>query len=99
MRILGIGDYLDLGDLYLRLLGSGHEVRAFAADPAYHEVMSGLVQQTADWREELPWLRAAGDNGLIVFETAGQGRLQDTLRASGYHVIGGSALGDRLEGD
>jgi phosphoribosylamine--glycine ligase len=99
MRILGIGDYLDLGDMYLRLAASGHEVRVHVADPAYHGVMAGLVRRVPDWRAELPWIAAAGQDGVILFESAGRGHEQDALRAAGHQVIGGCAWGDRLEGD
>jgi phosphoribosylamine--glycine ligase len=99
MRILGIGDSLDLGDLYLRLAAEGHAVRVFVEDRRFAQVMDGMVERVADWRDELPWIRAAGAQGLIIFETAAHGVVQDQLRLAGYHVIGGSAFGDRLESD
>ena len=68
-------------------------------DPAYHGVFVGMVERTADWRADLPWIREAGEDGIIIFETAHHGVLQDDLRRSGFQVIGGSSWGDRLEGD
>ena len=61
--------------------------------------MDGMLHFTADWKDELEWIRSAGNDGIIVFETASDGILQDKLRLQGYNVIGGSALGDRLESD
>lgn len=99
MRILGIGDWNDLGDLYLQLQREGHEVRVHIADPTAHDILDGLIQRVHDWRDHLGWIREAGDDGVIVFETAHHGRLQDDLRAAGYQVIGGCEFGDRLEAD
>ncbi len=99
MRILGIGDYGDLGDLYFRLLERGHEVRMAVAEAAYADVFRGRVVHTADWQADLDWVRAAGRDGLIIFETAHHGKVQDDLRAAGFNVIGGCAFGDRLEND
>jgi len=99
MRVLGIGDYGDLGDLYAHLLRRGHEVRMAVREPAYQDVFRGLVPHTVDWREELEWIRAAGRDGVIVFETAHDGVVQDELRHEGFQVVGGCAFGDRLEGD
>ncbi len=99
MRILGIGDWNDLGDLYLRLADAGHEVRVYIGDSRAHDILAGMIQRCADWQAELPWIRAAGHDGVIVFETACHGAIQDGLRADGYHVIGGCAFGDRLEAD
>jgi phosphoribosylamine--glycine ligase len=58
-----------------------------------------MVERTADWHGELRWIRQAGREGAIIFETADHGDVQDRLRREGYQVIGGSAFGDRLESD
>lgn len=100
MRILGIGEHVALGDMYLRLARSGHDVRVFASDDeARGRVMRGMLRFTDAWRDELPWVRAAGDEGAVVFETSADGALHGELRRDGYHVVGGSALGARLEAD
>jgi phosphoribosylamine--glycine ligase len=99
MRVLGIGDGLELGSMYLELLRLGHEVRVFVDDAACRGTLAGLVRTTDDWSVELDWIRAAGRDGFLVFETASRGALQDQLRADGFQVIGGSAFGDRLESD
>jgi phosphoribosylamine--glycine ligase len=99
MRILGVGDVLDLGSMYLRLIAQGHQVRVFASDPAVSGILAGMLEMTADWRRELAWIRDAGPDGFVVFETAAHGVIQDELRAQGFQVIGGSAEGDRLEAD
>ena len=60
MRFLGIGDYCDLGALYLRLIEEGHEVKISIGNPLCSGTLAGLVEQTPDWRKELDWIRAAG---------------------------------------
>ena len=99
MRVLGITETCDLGSLYLRLLGDGHEVKVTISEPLAQGTMDGLVPRAADWQSELEWIRAAGPDGLIIFEAVGFGELQDELRRKGFNVVGGSAFGDRLEND
>lgn len=99
MKILGIGDDHCLGDLYRRLHNEGHEVKVYVACADSHRVMAGLVSRCESWESELGWIRSAGDQGLIIFETAHHGEIQDQLRREGFRVIGGSAWGDRLESD
>src|SRR3712207_5179119 len=101
MRFLGVGETCDLGDLYMRLQSEGHEVRVAVSEPEAHGTLADLVPKTEDWRSELDWIRAAPDLGIILFESVseGFGSLQDALRRDGFHVIGGSAYGDRLEND
>jgi len=101
MRILGVTETCDLGAVYLALLAEGHEVKVAISEPLARGTLAGLCPQTSDWRAELGWLREAGDQGLILFESVseGFGAQQDALRADGFQVIGGSAYGDRLEND
>jgi phosphoribosylamine---glycine ligase len=101
MRILGVTETCDLGALYTRLTAEGHDVRISISHPLAQGTLAGLVSRTADWRAELPWVKAAGREGMIVFESVseGFGALQDDLRRQGYNVVGGSAFGDRLEND
>ena len=101
MRFLGIGDFCDLASLYLRLQEEGHEVKVHIANALCRQTLLGLVPHVDDWRTEIPWIRQAGPNGIVLFENAAEqrGALQDTMRRDGLHVIGGSAYGDRLEND
>lgn len=99
MRILGVGETNDLGDMYLRLIAEGHEVRVHMSDEDSHDVMQGMINFVDDWNSQLQWIREAGADGIIIFETATAGSAQDDLRAEGFNVVGGSALGDRLESD
>jgi len=99
MRFLGIGDTNDLAAMYHGLARRGHDVRVFVRDPAHSDVFAGMLDFTADWQKELGWLREAGDDGIALFESASDGATQDALRRDGFHVVGGSAFGDRLEAD
>ena len=97
MRFLGIGRDGSLGDMYLSLLRAGHEVRTYIEDPQWRGILRGFINVTDDWKRELDWVRQ--ENGIVIFERADQGELQDELRRDGFHVIGGSAFGDRMEND
>jgi len=101
MRFLGVTETCDLAALYLRLQAAGHEVRVAIAEEKARGTLAGLVAHSPDWRRELDWIRAAGPDGIILFEAVsdGLGALQDSLRAEGFNVVGGSAFGDRLEND
>lgn len=85
--------------MYFRLAAAGHEVRVFVESLDAHDVFGGMLARIDDWQRELPWIRQAGPDGIVVFESALKGDLQDNLRRDGYRVIGGSAYGDRLEGE
>jgi phosphoribosylamine--glycine ligase len=81
------------------LIGEGHEVRVGISHPLARGTMVNMIPRTENWRAELDWIREAGSEGILVFEAIGFGELQDRLRADGFNVIGGSALGDRLENE
>jgi phosphoribosylamine--glycine ligase len=85
--------------MYLGLSKRGHDVKVFVKDPAYQEIFRGMLRFTDDWRLELGWVRDAGDDGVVIFESADMGHEQDALRKEGFRVIGGSGFGDRLEAD
>jgi phosphoribosylamine--glycine ligase len=101
MRFLGIGETCDLGSLYLRLAADGHQVRVSVSEPLCHGTLAGMIQRVENWENELSWIREVGADGIILFEgvSDGSGLRQDSLRAQGFNVIGGSAFGDRLEND
>ena len=99
MKILGVGDYCDLGAMYLRLGESGHDVKVYVRDKNYHDVYANMLNFIFEWRDELAWIHEAGSDGIIIFESANYGIFQDHLRKQGYQVIGGSAFGDSLEGN
>jgi phosphoribosylamine--glycine ligase len=99
VRVLGVGHHLALGDLYLRLLACGHEVRVFLADIESDDILRGMIPRSLHWRDDLPWVREAKHLGVILFEGTGWGATQDELRKQGYRVIGSSEVGDRLELD
>lgn len=98
MRVLGIGSYNDLGSIYMRCASEGHDVRVHIAEEGSRDVLHGLVPQAPDLLEALVWVRG-GDDHVVLVEDSGWGLLQDQLRSKGYHVLGSSALGDRLEED
>ena len=99
MRILGIGDYNELGSIYLRLAAEGHDVRVHVVAEDSRDVLAGMLTFAPSWEDALPWVREAGAAGLVLFEDSGRGALQDRLRRDGFLVVGGSAFGDRLEQD
>src|SRR5512135_2545795 len=101
MRFLGIGECADLAALYLRLAKEGHEVKVFIGYPLCKDTLAGLIERVTAWEAELDWIRAAGQEGCILFENIGlgYGEIQDRLRREGLNVIGGGAHGTRLENE
>jgi phosphoribosylamine--glycine ligase len=98
VRVLGVGNYNDLGSIYMRCASEGHDVRVHIAEEGSRDVLAGLVEQAPDLDEALAWVAADADH-LILVEDSGWGERQDEWRARGLRVLGSSALGDRLEQD
>ncbi len=96
MRILLVSQELIANELAPILRLEGHEVKMSIQEVALKDCCVGFVDLVDDWEAELEWV---GKDGLIIFDDIGFGAKQDALRADGYHVVGGSALGDRLETD
>jgi phosphoribosylamine--glycine ligase len=99
MRFSGVGHRVDLGALYLTLQARGHEVRVVADDPDSADVLRALLSFAEDLERGLAWIESAGSDGCVIVEGIGWGDLQDRLRKKGIAVLGGSALGDKLEGE
>ncbi|MDP1833691.1 MAG: phosphoribosylglycinamide synthetase C domain-containing protein [Candidatus Moranbacteria bacterium] len=96
MNVLLISKDFSGADLAYRLQKEGNQVKIFIEEAEYAHAYDGMLEKIADWKAELDWV---GRDGLIVFDCVGFGQVQDDLRAEGYSVIGGSAMGDRLEHD
>ncbi|HEY6037646.1 MAG TPA: hypothetical protein VIV58_25365, partial [Kofleriaceae bacterium] len=97
MRVLGIGNYNDLGSIYMRCASEGHDARVHIAEEGSRDVLRGLVAQEPDLDAAIAWA-AAGEHVILV-EDSGWGEQQDEMRRRGLRVLGSSALGDRLEQD
>ena len=82
MRFLGIGDYNDLGDMYVRLMAAGHEVRVHVTDPKRRDTLGGFITLVDEWQSQLDWVSHAGRDGIILFENVNAGHIQDRLRQS-----------------
>ena len=102
MRFLGIGDYCDLGALYLRLIEEGHEVKVSIGNPLCSGTLgrvgranAGLARRTG--LDPRRWSRR--DHSVRKCRHEPRRRCKTSLRSEGFNVIGGSAYGDRLEND
>ncbi len=96
MRVLFISEELGAAELALKLKNEGNEVKLFIQLVELRDAFDGLIEKTTDWKAELLWV---GKEGLIIFDDVGYGEEQDRLRKEGYRVVGGSAVGDRIEED
>ncbi len=96
MRILFISTDLIAGNLARILQNEGNDVKLYIEDKKRRRNFANILTVVTNWKRELKWV---GKDGLIVFDDVGYGDIQDSLRAKGYTVFGGSAIGDKIEQD
>ena len=81
MRFLGLGDTCDLGAMYLRLQGwTAMRCESLHRPSLWRKARSpAWWSRSTDWRAALDWVRAAGDEGIVLFENVAKsrGELQD----------------------
>ncbi len=83
-----------ISDVAWRVLREGHDVRYCIENPDEREIADGFVPKVERWEDHVDWA------DVIVFDDVmGQGAKAAELRASGKHVVGGTAYTDRLEDD
>jgi phosphoribosylamine--glycine ligase len=97
MKILFISHDLIAGNIAYKMKQEGNEVKIYIENPDGKKNFDQMLTKTDDWRSELQWV--GKEDGLIVFDDVGYGKVQEKLREEGYAVFGGSELGDRLEID
>lgn len=94
MKFLFFSEAGDGMGLALRILEEGNEVSMWLRDTNETDAVgNGLVPRVTDWSSDL------SDDAVCVFDCTGMGHIATMLRRSGYAVIGGSYLADRLEMD
>ncbi|MBP9751696.1 MAG: hypothetical protein KBD19_02445 [Candidatus Moranbacteria bacterium] len=96
MRILFVSQELIAVELCTVLQLEGHDLKLYIGERELRDCYDGMAEKILDWKQELDWV---GKDGLIIFDDVGFGTEQDRLRNEGYRVVGGSALGDKLEID
>ena len=79
------------GDLALRLVEEGHEIKFYFEDKDSKDVYDGFFEKVDNWKRHQKWA------DLIVFDDENFGVYADRLRRAGKLVVGGSAYTDNLE--
>ncbi|MEJ2257034.1 MAG: phosphoribosylglycinamide synthetase C domain-containing protein [Woeseiaceae bacterium] len=83
-----------ISDIAWQVHREGNEVRYYIASESERDIADGFVPKVDDWESHVDWA------DVIVFDDVmGQGEKAAALRATGKHVVGGTAYTDRLEDD
>ena len=96
VRVLGIGESNDLGELYRRLAASGHEVRVFVSDEECHPALAGI--HLTDYKVRvLDTHKGTGAVTRVLLDSADEERSWSTIGVS-ENVIEASwqALSDSI---
>lgn len=71
----------------------GHDIKFFIEDKESKDVGDGLVPKVDDYKDDLKW------PDLVITDSTHLGKVNDSIRAKGIPVIGGTELTDALEED
>ncbi len=82
-------------DLARRLQDEGSEVKLYIIAKKAKKNFTNIVPKITNLQIGLDWVRE--ENGTVIFDDIGYGKMQDELRAQGYNVFGGSHEGELLE--
>ena len=64
------------------------------------DILAGFVTRVEHWRDELAWVREAGDEGILLFENVGgRGQVQDACVAMDSMSSAAAPTGSKLESD
>jgi phosphoribosylamine--glycine ligase len=76
MKFLGIGEFCDLGAMYLRLRQAGHAVKVYVENADFHDVYAGMLNFTTDWQD-----------GYQVIGGSAFGDMLEGNRQYGQHIL------------
>jgi phosphoribosylamine---glycine ligase len=94
MKILFIStDCIAIG-LAHKLKKEGNDIKLFIKEKKSGANLDNIVEKTKDWKKELSWV---GKEGLIIFDDIGWGKEVKKLKLSGYKVVGGCDISDKIE--
>ncbi|MFC1522110.1 phosphoribosylglycinamide synthetase C domain-containing protein [Elusimicrobiota bacterium] len=93
MKFLFVSRIAFTGDLAVKLLSEGHEVKYYIHEKSEKEVYDGLFEKVDKWDDWTNWAE------VILFDDSDFGDAPASLRKEGKLVIGGTLYTDRLEMD
>lgn len=92
-KILCVSRVGCIGDLCLKLLQEGNQVKYYIDSKPERSVSDGFVEKVDDWEEWKSWA------DLVIFDDSDFGSAAEKLRRDGKPAVGGAPYADRLEMD